>query len=179
QLIVRWQARCGLRSSRTRQQASRWLAHTGAVTDASTGRKGAVKPTCGGSGDLLFQCEEWEERILQLVELVRSARLHQLARAGFRQRLAHQLLVERVAGLHRNEMSDDRHPEKRQIANRVEDFVADEFIRKAQPFGVQDVEIVDDDGVLERPAAGQPGAVQSLDVALEAERARPRDLLLE
>src|SRR5439155_826924 len=85
--------------------------------------------------------------------------------------LAHELLVQRVPRLQRCESPEDGHAEQREIPHRVENLVADELVRIAQPFGVEDVEIVDHDGVLQRAAAGEPGGVQPFDVALEPERA--------
>ena len=105
--------------------------------------------------------------------------LHHLAGAPLGERLADQLVVQGMAGLHRDEVADHRHAQKREVADGVEDLVAHELIGEAKPLGVQDVEVVHHHGVLQGTAPRQARAVQLLHVALEAESARPRDLLPE
>src|SRR6267378_6681962 len=167
----------GLRSKRRRYRSS----------DARNVGKGArlehpwkKPPAASESGDdLLFQRKHREQALLQGVQLVFGARLDHLARLRLGEELAHQLLVECVPRLHRGELADDGHPDQRQVAERVEDLVADELVRKAEPFGIEDVEVVHHHRILERAAAGEARLVEALDVALEAKRPRPGDVLLE
>src|SRR6267142_3994552 len=136
-------------------------------------------PGTESGDDLLFQREHREQALLQGVELVSGARLDHLARLVLGEELAHQLLVEGVPGLHGGELADDGHPDQGEVAERVEDLVADELVREAEPFGVEDVEVVHHHRVLERAAAGEARLVEALYVALEAKRPGPGDVLLE
>src|SRR5579871_1493464 len=65
------------------------------------------------------------------------------------------------------------------IAHRIEYFVADEFILIAQPVAVEDVVAIDDQDIVERSAAGQPGGAQALDIIGEPEGSRAAQLGLE
>src|SRR5829696_6996730 len=65
---------------------------------------------------------------------------------------------------------------ERQIADGVEHLVADELVRIAQAFRVDDPVVADRDRVLERGAEREAGLPKALDVAHEAEGAGPRDL---
>src|SRR5688572_27027817 len=81
---------------------------------------------------------------------------------------AQQLIVKRVAGFVRTEGSEQRPAEQVQVADGVEDLVADEFVTEAQPLAVQHAVIVHDDGVLQAAAQREADVAQILDVVHEA-----------
>src|SRR3954447_12689758 len=66
---------------------------------------------------------------------------------------------------------------EREVADGVERFVADELIREAQTFRVDDGVLPDRDRVVERSAEGEAGLPELLDVADEAEGAGAGDFL--
>ena len=83
-----------------------------------------------------------------------------------------------MAGAMRDEVADHRVADERQVADRVENLVADELVLEAQRV-VQHAGLAEDDRVLERAAERQAVLPQHLDVLQERERARRRDLLDE
>src|SRR5262249_58218835 len=68
---------------------------------------------------------------------------------------------------------------ERQIADRVEDLVADELVREARALRIEDAVVGDDEGVFERRTEGVARIPQRSDVAHEAEGARARNLAPE
>ena len=84
-----------------------------------------------------------------------------------------------MAGTHAAEMADDRPAGEIQIAIRIEQLVADEFVGEAQAAGVQHPVAADHDGVVERAAAGQSGGLEPRQVVEQAEGACRRELGLE
>ena len=65
--------------------------------------------------------------------------------------------------------------DQREIADHVENLVADELVLEAQRV-VQHAGLAEDDGVVERAAQRQPALPQHLDFLEEPERPRRRDL---
>ena len=97
---------------------------------------------------------------------------------GSAKNLLDEARVQRVAGPVRGDLADDRTADQGEVADQVEDLVADELVAEAER-SVHDAAVVEDDAVLDRAAARQAGRAQLLDVVHEAERARRRDLLEE
>src|SRR5689334_14859449 len=85
--------------------------------------------------------------------------------------------MERMAGAVGDDMTDDRMPDEREIADGVENLVANELVLEAQ--GVQDPGVADDDRILQRPAEGQAVLAQRLDFLQEPEGAGRRNALGE
>src|ERR1051325_4240798 len=81
-------------------------------------------------------------------------------------------------GADRGDLADDRAADERQVADEIEHLVAHELIAEAQG-AVHYALVVEDDAVLDRPAAGQAGGAELVDVAQEPVRARRRDFLEE
>ena len=69
-------------------------------------------------------------------------------------------------------------PDEREVADHVEDLVADELVLEPQRV-VEETGLAEDDGVVERAAQRQPLLAELLDLLQEAERPRRRDLLGE
>ena len=86
--------------------------------------------------------------------------------------------VQRVAAAVRDEMADHREADERQIADDVEDLVADELVLEAQRV-VQHAGLSEHDRVVERAAERQAALPQHLDFLQEAKRAGRRNLLDE
>src|SRR6185437_9191094 len=84
-----------------------------------------------------------------------------------------------MAGAQAAEMADHRRAGQVEVAERVEQLVADEFVGVAQPPFVEDGVAADDDGVVERAAARQPGRPHLIDLVQEPEGAGTADLGLE
>src|SRR6516165_5146272 len=87
--------------------------------------------------------------------------------------LEQQPVVECMTRLHHAEVPDDRVAKQGKVSHRVQHFVPDELVRKTQTVGIEDREFVHHDGVVERAAFGQAHLLQHLDIAQEAEGARP------
>src|SRR5262249_11839367 len=77
-----------------------------------------------------------------------------------------------------DQMPDDRISREREIADRVQDLVADELVLEAERV-VQNPRLAEDDRVLERSAEREAVLPHHLDILEERERARRRDLLDE
>ena len=77
-----------------------------------------------------------------------------------------------------HEVADHRVADEREVADRVEDLVADELVLEAQRV-VEDAGLAEDDRVVERAAERQAVLPQHLDVLEEREGARRRQLLGE
>ena len=82
-----------------------------------------------------------------------------------------------VAGAVRHHVAEHRTAEQRQVADRVENLVADAFVFEAQR--VQHAGVADDDGVLERAAQRQPLLAHPLHFLQEAEGAGRGDVVGE
>ena len=82
-------------------------------------------------------------------------RLDEPPGVGLFQNPGRKLRVEGMAGTVRHQMPNHRIADERQIAHRVENLVADEFVLEPQRI-VQHACFAENDGVLERGAAGQP-----------------------
>ena len=86
--------------------------------------------------------------------------------------------VQGVAAAVRDDVADDRVADERQIADDVEDLVADELVLEAQRV-VEHAGLAEHDRVVERAAEGEALLAQRLDFLQEPERARRRDLVDE
>ena len=86
--------------------------------------------------------------------------------------------MQRVAAAVRHEVADHRVSDERQIADHVENLVADELVLEPQCV-VEDAGLAENDGVVERTAERETALAQHLDFLQEAERPRRRDLLDE
>src|ERR1700722_14794667 len=75
--------------------------------------------------------------------------------------------------------ADDWGAREREIADRVERFVAHELIGVAEPFRVEDGVAIDGDRILERGAERIAGPSQSLHVADESESSGAGDIAPE
>src|SRR5712692_7937396 len=91
--------------------------------------------------------------------------------------LQHELEVQVVARVTRDDVADDGTAEERQVADEVENLVADELITIAE--AVEDAALAEDHGVLERTAARQPLPPHLAEVLEEAVGARGREVLDE
>ena len=104
------------------------------------------------------------------------------AAAGQRQRrlqVLHECDVALVPGFHRGDVTEERAAEQGEVADQVEHLVARELVGEAQRLGVPDGVLADDDRALDPAALDPARAPQRLEIALEHERARGRDLLPE
>ena len=68
-----------------------------------------------------------------------------------------------------DQVADHRMPDQRQVANHVQDLVADELVLEPERV-VQNPGFPEDDGVVERAAKGQAALPEHLDLFQEAER---------
>src|SRR5579883_2724017 len=78
-----------------------------------------------------------------------------------------------------SESADHRRAGQSQIADRIEQLVAHEFVAIAQTFGIDDAVAVKGDRIVERGAEGEAHFPEPLDIADKAECARPSDLVAE
>ena len=97
---------------------------------------------------------------------------------GFLENLGRKFGMKRVPGAMRHEMADDRVADEREVANRVEDLVADELVLEAQGV-VENARLAEHDRVLEGAAEREPVLPQHLDVLEEREGSCRRDLFDE
>ena len=91
---------------------------------------------------------------------------------GALQKLADHPGVQRMAGLVRYDMADDRHARQEHVADEVEDLVPHEFILVPQTLCIDDRFLVKRNRVLQLRAPGQSVCLQGPDVAQEPEGAR-------
>src|SRR6266851_38292 len=87
---------------------------------------------------------------------------------------AGKLDVQRVAGLAGADVPVERTPEQLEVADEVEDLVANELVAEPQRTG-QDPFLVEDDRVVEASAPREPARAHPFDVAGESEGARRGD----
>ena len=81
-----------------------------------------------------------------------------------------------AAAMH-DQVAQNRMADERQVANHVQNLVADELV--LEPKRVEHAGLAEHDGVLERAAERQAALPQHFDFLQEAERARRRDLVDE
>src|SRR5439155_24278488 len=98
---------------------------------------------------------------------------------GIGEERAEERVVERMAGAATFETADDRCTGKGQVADRVEDLVAHEFIFEALQSGVAEEVTVDSERVPERSAVREAGRAQCVQFGDESERPRRRAVVLE
>ena len=82
-----------------------------------------------------------------------------------------------MAGAMRDDVTDDGISDQRQVADDIENLVADEFVFETQR--IQHAGVADHDGVLERAAERQAVLAQPLHFLEEAEGARRGDVIRE
>src|SRR5947207_5310171 len=86
--------------------------------------------------------------------------------------------MERMPGLRRGDLADDGTADEREVAEEVEDLVADELVAEAEVAADHSF-VVEHDAVLDRAAARETGGAHLLDVAQETERTGRGNLLEE
>src|SRR5690606_23479280 len=86
--------------------------------------------------------------------------------------------VKGMAALVRAETSPDGQATQRQIANRIEQLVADEFVLIAQAARIEDAILMHRDGIIEARAERIAGLAQDLGIADEAKGAGARNILV-
>ena len=86
--------------------------------------------------------------------------------------------MQRVTAAVGDDVADDRVADQGQVADRVEDLVADELVLEAERV-VQHAGLADHDGVVERAAEREALLAQRLDFLEERERARRGNLVDE
>src|SRR4051812_2280685 len=86
--------------------------------------------------------------------------------------------VQCVTGFRGADLADDRPADECEVAEQIEDLVADELVPEAK-LAAHDALVVEHDAVIDRAAARETGSAELLDVAHEAERAGGGDLLEE
>src|SRR5208337_478754 len=104
---------------------------------------------------------------------------HDLVARGIAQQLRDQPLVQGVTstlGLH---VPLNRHSKQRKIPEEIQDLVTHELIGHAKAFGIEHAPLIQNDGVVERPAARKASTPESLHFMQEAEGASPAELALE
>src|SRR6476661_6247021 len=79
-------------------------------------------------------------------------------------------IVQRVSGLERSVLADQRAAEQVEITNRVQHLVLDELVVVTKAFGVEHARLVEDDRILQTAAQREPRRAHRLDVLHEAER---------
>ena len=89
----------------------------------------------------------------------------------------HQTVVQRVRPLLEDQVTDHLLSAQRQVTDRAQNLMPYELISIAQPLGVEDVEVIDDDRVLEATTLGKPLASQIVHLTLEGEGPRLANLL--
>ena len=72
-------------------------------------------------------------------------------------------------------VADERRAEEVEVADGIQQFVAHEFVVKAQALFVQNAVVIHDDGVIQSAAEGQAVALQVFNVAQKAESAGAAD----
>ena len=103
--------------------------------------------------------------------------LDQIPGIALGEHLGRECRVQRVAATMDDQMADDRMADERQVADDVENLVADELVLEAQR--VERPGLAEHDGVVERPAQRESALTHHLDVLEEAERARRGDVFGE
>src|SRR2546427_3092499 len=119
---------------------------------------------------------QWNGRVVDASDA--SRRLDETPGVRLFENLGCELGMQRMPGAVRDEMADDRMADEREVADGVENLVADELVLEPQRV-VEPTRFAQHDGVLERAAERQTVLAQHLDVLEERERARRRDLLHE
>jgi len=94
----------------------------------------------------------------------------------FLEKLFGQLRVDVMSRTCGNDVRLERQAEQHDIANDIEDLVADEFVLKAQAFFRKDLVAADDDGAVEAAAFDFAHLHQFFDVFVNRERAGSGDL---
>ena len=90
-----------------------------------------------------------------------------------------ELVVERMAGTFRDDLTDDRGACQIEIANAVENFVTDELVLVAQPVAIEHGIAADDDRIVERAAACESRGAKGVDLMGEPECAGAGDVRFE
>src|SRR5690348_10816248 len=96
-------------------------------------------------------------------------RTEQFPCALIAQKATHQGDVHGVAGAVGNDVPDQRTAEHDQVTNQVQNLVAAELVREAQPLRIHHAGFGDDDGILKRASAHQAALAKHLDLINESE----------
>src|SRR5438132_14281450 len=78
----------------------------------------------------------------------------------------------------RGDFTRDRSSDQREVAEEIEDLVADEFVAEAER-PIDDRVVVEDDAVLHSSTARESGGAKLFDLAHKSERPRGSDLAQE
>ena len=97
-----------------------------------------------------------DARIARRIRLIRKRHVFIVRFVG--QHRANQYIIQRMAGFVRRICTQNRRANHIQIATRVKDFVFDEFVGLAQPFGVEDFVFVQHNRVGQIATLRQPQA---------------------
>ena len=114
-----------------------------------------------------------------VVDLIGLSRLNTPKVPLIAEEFVHQTVVQRVPALLEDQVTDHLLSAQRQVTDRVQNLMPYELISIAQPLGVEDVEVIDDDGVLEATTLRKTLASQIVHFTLEGEGPRLADLLNE
>src|SRR5207248_4418080 len=102
---------------------------------------------------------------------------------GPRMRIGHKRaehsMIELMAAANRAIRAEQRPSGQREVANRIKHLVANELVRKADTFSVEDAVIADHQGIFQRGAERIARIPQVGHITHEAERARTRDFAAE
>ena len=88
-----------------------------------------------------------------------------------------ELGVGSVPGAHGDDMAEEGASDQGEVADDIENFVADEFVGEAERFFAQDGVVADDNGVFEAAAADEAFLHERLDVFVVDEGAGGGDVL--
>src|SRR6516225_10337201 len=99
--------------------------------------------------------------------------------ACIRHQRTEERMVELVAATHRAVSAEQGPARQRQIADRVQHFVANELVGETRTLGVENAVVADDERVLQRGAERVACVPQRRYIAHEAEGARARDVAAE
>ena len=80
-------------------------------------------------------------------------------------------MIDVMPGLECTDMAKDRITDQAQVADGIKYLVADKFIMKAQPFRIENLFVINDNGIFQRPAPCEPGGLEAFDIFEKAERA--------
>ena len=98
---------------------------------------------------------------------------------GIGEQAVDEQVVEGVSGLVDGDLAQDREPAEGEVADEVEELMADAFVLAAEALAVDRAVPVEDDGVVERAALGQAEGAEAVHIFEEAEGAGVGDLGFE
>src|SRR5205823_13241181 len=92
---------------------------------------------------------------------------------------AQQRVIELVATAHGAVGAEQRSPRERQVADGIQHLVANELVREARSFRIENTVVADYERIFQRGAERVAGVPQARHIAQEAERARARNVTPE